>query len=152
MNRDQQTYERLVETACSGRTITYDDLAREIGLDILNCDDRQELVRILEAIAFRENAAGRPLLTAVVVIPEIRYPGKGFFILARELGFNHFDDERSYYHYELKRVYDFWEENVPAFATVPYMQVGKYEVRVGVKEARVESSQGQPQFAPPSRA
>ncbi|HEX9012757.1 MAG TPA: hypothetical protein VF813_04550, partial [Anaerolineaceae bacterium] len=78
MDRDQQTYERLVETACSGRTITYDDLAREIGLDILNCDDRQELVRILEAIAFRENAAGRPLLTAVVVIPEIRYPGKGF--------------------------------------------------------------------------
>ena len=131
MENEEIVYHRLIEAACCGKTITYDDLAAQAGLHAETAQDRAELVQTLEDIAYRENAEGRPLLTAVVVRPEVPYPGKGFFLLARELGFNHFDDERSYYEYELKKVHKFWKQNVPALKSEPYMYVKGYEVRVG---------------------
>jgi hypothetical protein len=130
MDRRELIYHRLMETACAEKTVTYADLASLIGLEVEKAEDRADLVHILEDIAYLENAAGRPLLTAVVVRPEIPYPGPGFFLQARELGFNYFDDERSYYWYELKRVYAYWKMQAPAIQTVPYMVVNGYEIRV----------------------
>jgi len=130
MDTQELVYDRLIELAYAGKTISYNDLATTAGLDAEKAEDRAELVHILSDIGYSENAAGRPLLTAVVVRPEIRYPGTGFFIQARELGFNTFEDDRSYYEYELKKVYAFWRLHTPATATLPYMVVKGYEVRV----------------------
>ncbi len=131
MDTREIVYNSMVETACTGKTITYGDLAAQAGLDIEDSAGRAELIQIIADIGYGENAAGRPLLTAVVVRPEVPYPGKGFFILARELGFNHFDDERSYYEYELRRVFSFWKQQTPVFRTEHYMYAKGYEVRVG---------------------
>jgi hypothetical protein len=68
--------------------------------------------RSLDEISCSENAKGRPLLSAVAVLPEIGYPGKGFFLLARELGQNPYCDDRSFYSYELKRVHEYWRSRV----------------------------------------
>jgi hypothetical protein len=65
-----------------------------------------------------------------VVYPEIGYPSQGFFLLARELTYNHFGDERSYYYYELNRVHDFWRMHIPATQTIPYMFARGHEIRV----------------------
>ena len=131
MDTKEIQYQQLIELACCGKNISYNALAALVGLDVSQPADREELIQNLDDIAYRENCEGRPLLTAVVVRSEIPYPGKGFFILARELGFNQFDDERSYYEYELKKVYAFWRQHIPAFQTRPYMYAKGYEVRVG---------------------
>jgi hypothetical protein len=125
-------YNRLVEVACTGKTISYSDVAALLECDIHCPADRSEITRMLNEIAYQENANGRPLLSAVVVIPEIGYPGRGFFILARELGFNHFEDERSYYGYELKQVHKYWQKQLTAAQTVPYMTVDQHEIRVAI--------------------
>ncbi len=122
--------DRLIELAYAGKTISYNELAAIVGLDVEKAEDRRVLVRILAEIGYSENAAGRPLITAVVVRPEIRYPGTGFFIQARELGFNTFEDDRSYYEYELKKVYAFWSLQTPVTTSVPYMVVRGVEVHV----------------------
>ena len=131
MDTKEILYHQLIDIARCAKTVTYNELAALVGLDVSKAEDREELIRVLEDIAYRENGEGRPLLTAVVVRSEVPYPGKGFFVLARELGFNQFDDERSYYEYELKKVYAFWRQHIPAFQTRPYMYARGYEIRVG---------------------
>ena len=106
-------YDRLIEVAHLGKTIGRDEVAGLLGLDPTSPADRKELIRILDNISYKENAAGRPLLSAVVVLPEIGYPGKAFFLLARELGLNQFGDDRSYYYYELRHVHEYWKQRQP---------------------------------------
>ena len=120
MSIETLLYNRLVDVARAGKTIGRDEVACLLGLDLAAPPDRQALVRILNDIAFLENAAGRPLLSAVVVLPEIGYPGKAFFLLARELGLNTFGDDRSFYYYELKRVHEYWKESRPIPAGFPF--------------------------------
>ena len=124
-------YDRLTAIACARKVISYYALANEYGLDYHSTEHREALSHILSEISLRENAEGRPLLSAVAVYPEIGYPGREFFLLARELGFNNFDDDRSYYYHELKRVHNFWQMNIPATQTFPYMIIGDHEVRIG---------------------
>ena len=102
MVNDQLVYDRLVDVARKGKTIPYCDIAGLLGLDVTIPEDRTEIMRVLDNISYKENAEGRPLLSAVAVLPEIGYPGKGFFLLARELEANDFSDERSFYYFELK--------------------------------------------------
>jgi hypothetical protein len=132
MTDQEYVYNQLIEVAHAGRTVSYCEVAGWLGRDINKPEDRSEIIQILNNIAFQENAAGRPLLTAVVVRPEIGYPGMGFFLLARELGFNSDADERSYYGYELKKVHAYWKKHLPVSHTVPYMKVDQHEVRVGI--------------------
>ncbi len=120
MSTETILYERLIEVACLGKTIGRDEVAGLLGLDLASPAGRQELVRMLDDIACNENAAGRPLLSAVVVLPEIGYPGKAFFLLARELGLNHFGDDRSYYYYELRHVHEYWKQRQPATPAIPF--------------------------------
>jgi len=110
MSTETILYNRLTEVARLGRTIGRDEVAGLLGLDLASPADRKDLIRILDNISYKENAAGRPLLSAVVVLPEIGYPGKAFFLLARELGLNHFGDDRSYYYYELRQVHEYWRQ------------------------------------------
>jgi hypothetical protein len=122
MNNLPILYDRLVAVASAGKTIRRDDDAALLGLDIDSPSGREELIRALNDIAYQENAAGRPLLSAVVILPEIGYPGKAFFLLARELGFNHYGDDRSFYYHELKQVHDYWKKHAPIPAAIPYLK------------------------------
>lgn len=132
MTDQDYVYNQLIEVARSGRTISYGEVASWLGRDINKPEDCAEILRILNNIAYREYAAGRPLLSAVVVRPEIGYPGMGFFLLARELGFNNNADERSYYGYELKKVHTYWKKYLPVSQTVPYVPVDQHKVRMHI--------------------
>jgi len=113
MEYERFVYDRLVQTACAGRRVSYKDTAGSIGLDFECPRDRQEIYQILNQISSCENLAGRPLISAVVVHPDIGYPEMGFFLLARELGLNQICDERSFYYHELNKVYRFWAAGIP---------------------------------------
>lgn len=122
--------DRLIEIAHAGTTISIDELAGAYCPDLPYPKNRAAINRVLSEITFREYASGRPLLPVVVILPEIGYPAMGFFLLARELGLNLYDDERSFYDHELKRVHQHWRMQIPVSRTVPYMKVGANEVRV----------------------
>ncbi len=129
--KDQDfVYNQLVEVACSGKVVSYQDVAAWLGKDFYKPEDHAEVLRILGEIDCQENAAGRPLLTAVVVLPEIRYPDSSFFRLARGLGFNNFEDWRSFYWHELSRVHAYWKMHIPAPQGMPYIPINRQEVRV----------------------
>jgi hypothetical protein len=71
--------DRLASIAGEGRTITYDELRAELGLE-------GDLVPALRTLSVAEDEAGRGLLTAVVVRADTRRPGAGWFRLAAERG------------------------------------------------------------------
>jgi hypothetical protein len=124
MVNEKAVYDRLVQVAQAGKTIAYQEIAQVMGLNAEDPYDRLSIARTLDGISCSENAQGRPLLSAVVVLPEIGYPGKGFFLLARELGLNTYCDDRSYFAHELKRVHEYWKESLPEFSTSVYLAVG----------------------------
>jgi len=106
MTRD--IYERLKEVARAGRTITYGEIAPMAELDMSNPVDRNEIAAILVAISTTEHQEGRPLLSAVVVRSDTRYPGKGFFKLAQDLGIYDRSDDLAFFVQELARVHEYW--------------------------------------------
>lgn len=107
MDTFHEVYEWLVRTAQAERVITITEITGQLGLHGKN-EPYRELDGVLTDISCSENAQGHPLLSAVVVLPGIGYPGMGFFLLARELGVNTCCDERSFFYHELKRVHEFW--------------------------------------------
>jgi hypothetical protein len=112
-------YDHLVMVARTGCTTTYGEIAELLGLEINNPGHRERIIRLLLDIACSESTQGRPLLSIVVVQAEIGYPGRSFFLLARELGTNNCCDDRSFFSYELKRVHDYWRTWVPDFHYQP---------------------------------
>jgi hypothetical protein len=107
-------YDHLIDAARAGKTLTYKDIASILEMDVNDREDRDQIDHILLDIACQENAEGRPLLSMLVVQPEIGYPWKSIFLLAREIGANNCCDERSFFSYELKRVHQYWRERVLA--------------------------------------
>ncbi len=108
---NQQIYERLKEVAINGKLITYGEIAPLVNLNMENPDDRNKMAQILGDISTHEHEQGRPMLSAVVVLAEIGYPGDGFYALARELGLHHGKKEfenLDFFVQELKRVYACW--------------------------------------------
>ena len=98
---------RLKQTARQGRTISYSEVAGEIGW-APNGIGRP----LLGQIAEEESAAGRPLLTAVVVRGTTRLPGDGFYTIALSLG--HCLDAQSpeeCWQDELKKTYAYWSKS-----------------------------------------
>lgn len=74
---------RLAAIAAAGETITYGDLARELGLRVADLTAR------LEQLMEEDARAGRPLRAAVLrqrLSPE-ELPAPGFFEKAADLGF-----------------------------------------------------------------
>ena len=73
---------RLAALAAAGETITYGDLARELGLRMA------ELTSRLEALMDEDAATGKPFRAALLrqrLSPD-RLPAPGFFQKAEELG------------------------------------------------------------------
>jgi len=109
---NQDVYRVLLDTAKSGRTVTYGEIAPMVRLDMALADDRNQMADILREIAIHEHQAGRPLLTAVVVHAQDQQPGKGFFTLAKDLSLMHGSDQTTYFAMELGRVFDHWQNSV----------------------------------------
>jgi len=74
--------EAMIGVARRGVTITYSELLAAIG----HPDGLDDLARLLREISLEEDAAGRGLLTAVVVRSASGLPGNGFFQLAVQQG------------------------------------------------------------------
>lgn len=97
----------MAERARKGGTMTYSQLVGQIQSLHLEPHDPR-LFHLLGQISSEEDAAGRGLLTAVVVHAGDRQPGEGFFTLARSLGYQ-FKDELEFWSAQLTRVYDAWQ-------------------------------------------
>ena len=82
----------MVEAAQRCETLAYSELAnainRECGIQSPYRGHDSRLFNLLGEISTEENAAGRGMLTAIVVRLGEGWPGDGFFNLARRLGRN----------------------------------------------------------------
>lgn len=97
----------LIDRAKAGDKIPYDELTRNITVIQLE-PQSFALTTMLWEIAAEEHAAGRGMLTALVVYSSgDMQPGPGFFDLAGRLGKNTSDVLRCWIK-ELKRVYGYW--------------------------------------------
>jgi hypothetical protein len=70
--------------------------------------DRNKIGEILGEISTYEHDHGRPMLSAIVVLAGIGYPGEGFYNLARHLGLHQGHGEfadMEFFVQEVKRVH-----------------------------------------------
>lgn len=95
----------MIAAARKERTITYTDIAAKLGNDLQ--PHESPLWNLLGEVAEAENAAGRSLLSAVVVLKDKGIPGSGFFDLASKLG-RDVKDEVAFFSEELKKVHKHW--------------------------------------------
>ena len=100
-----QAREILVARAREGRTITYGEMATAMLLS----PQSAQFTDTLDELSRSENAAGRGLLSVLVIRQREGTPGIGFFRLARELG-HQFDDEEQFFREEVERVTARWQE------------------------------------------
>jgi hypothetical protein len=108
----QEIYERLKETARNSALITYSEIAPMAGLNMESLADRTKMGDLLGEISTYEHEHGRPMLSAVVVLSGIGYPGEGFYNLARYLGIYHGHDEfadMEFFVQEVKKVHQYWQ-------------------------------------------
>ena len=110
-------YEELKRVARKQEKTTYKTIASMAGLDLDIPEHWQELAKILSEISTREHHQGRPLLSAVVVLREIKMeiarPGNNFFSAARNLGLyaGHGEPaDHAFFSQELSRVHEAWKK------------------------------------------
>lgn len=94
----------LIARAREGRTISYGELATATRLS----PQSTQFNAALNGVSRSEEAAGRGLLSVLVVRQRQETPGAGFFTLARELG-RQFSNERVFYLEESERVIAQWQ-------------------------------------------
>jgi|SRR5579883_1278050 len=98
----------LAEYAKRRQMIAYSDFVTKIHSISIECHDPR-LFHFLGEIASEENAAGRGMLTALVVHKNgDMQPGPGFFELAQELGFDT-SDILEFWIKEVKKVFAVWK-------------------------------------------
>ncbi|MCG8684934.1 MAG: hypothetical protein MI892_08675 [Desulfobacterales bacterium] len=104
-------FSELISAARYRGNITYQEIARLMGLPLTGNYMGSRVSRLLSEIAEDETTAGRPILSAIVVNAK-GAPGKGFFDMARTLG--RLDGssekaERNFLRREARAVYDCWK-------------------------------------------
>ncbi len=99
-----RAWEVLVARAREGRTITYGEMATALVLS----PQSSQFTELLNELSRAEEAAGRGLLSVLVVRKRQGTPGMGFFNLARELG-RKFENEKVFYLEESERVVAQWQ-------------------------------------------
>lgn len=102
--------EELRRVARSGGVTHYFSLAPLAGVSIGDAAGRLRVAEILKQISTEEHAAGRPLLSAVVVMKGKKLPGAGFFGLAQRVGLYDGADPQAFWRREVQRVWDYWRE------------------------------------------
>jgi hypothetical protein len=105
---NETLFRDLIEVARARRTITYQEAAEVVRLDLRSSGQRAELSAMLRAISLHEHQQGRPLLSVVVVSEATNFPGRGFFRLLESLCFTIKDTEEAVYERELSRVHEHW--------------------------------------------
>lgn len=90
--------------------ITYQELARAMDPDVNPRDRRfKRLTTALYYVNKHEHENGRPLIGALVVRASDGLPGDGFYLCARDLGFEfERSEETAFWEAELARVGVFW--------------------------------------------
>ena len=102
-------YEKIKRVAKKGEYVNYGDIAPLVGLDMEMPGDRIRIGAILDCINRVEHRAGRPLLSAVVILKDENKPGMGFFDLAKELRRQSSnEDDLLFWIEELIRVHAHW--------------------------------------------
>lgn len=105
---DPGVYLRLVGAARAGEFVHYAELAKVLGIDIETAHFGVHVGKVLGQISEDEIAAGRPMLSAIVVSRDTMLPGHGFFRLGHELkqvlsG----EDETTFAIRQIKRVHEY---------------------------------------------
>ncbi len=102
-------YTELITAAKYRGTVTYQEIAKILGMPTQGNNMGRVIGLILGEISRDETAKGRPMLSAVATNVN-GSPGKGFFLLARELGrITDKDSEITFWQRELKLVYTTWK-------------------------------------------
>ena len=104
-------YRRLVRAARERATLTYSDVAPDLGLSMKNPHHRRVIGQYLAVISDFEDTQGRPMLSAVVVLKGggKKRAGPGVKDLGEELGLKSaVEDESTFLEQQLTLVYDFW--------------------------------------------
>jgi hypothetical protein len=92
------------------RLLTYSELAQLIQSVQFDAHDPR-LANLLGQVSCLEHAAGRGMLSSVIVNQSERVPGHGYFNLARELGFQiESGGEEEFWSRELEKVYGIWSK------------------------------------------
>jgi hypothetical protein len=107
-------YAELIAAARYRGVVTYQHLARLVGLPLTGSYMGKEIGIYLGAVSDREHALGRPLLSAVAISTKDT-PGSGFFSIAKQLGKytgGTHEDDRAFWSAEQEAVYETWK---PAF-------------------------------------
>ncbi|MGH2614979.1 MAG: hypothetical protein ACRDJC_07055 [Thermomicrobiales bacterium] len=99
---------KLRDVARSGEWTTEQAIAPIAGIDPAHPGFTAKLGAVLDAIDRAEDAEGRPLLSAVVVMRATGMPGATFFAFARERELHGGGDDRALWERELQRVHDDW--------------------------------------------
>ena len=105
----QAVYERLVKAARASEFVHYGELAKMLGIDLENPHFGAQVGKVLDRINGDEAAAGRPMISAIVVSKDTMLPGPGFFKLGQELrqtlpG----EDEIGFAIRQIKLVHEYW--------------------------------------------
>jgi len=101
----------LQETARMRGTITYSDLSKRLQTIVIPYDD-PAMATMLDEVSSEEFAAGRGMLSAVVIHKHgDQLPGPGFFKLAESLGCAVID-RTSFWVSELQTVHTYWSNHL----------------------------------------
>jgi len=105
------TYCELIAAARRRGTVTYQEIAKIVGLPLSGSYMGKEVGYLIGEISEDEHVNGRPMLSAIVVSKQGK-PGSGFFALARELGILQDDTpegEQRFWEKEKTAVYATWQ-------------------------------------------
>lgn len=106
-------YAELITAAKYRGTVTYQEIARLLGLPMQGSYMGSVIGRILGAISEDELAHGRPMLSAIAIGVK-GGPGPGFFGWARKLARLTTEDEQIFWKSECEAIYDIWKVKLPA--------------------------------------
>ena len=107
-------YHELVMAARYRGLVTYQEIAKLMGLLLTGGHMAREVGQILGEISQDEIANGRTMLSAIVVGVSGE-PGDGFYNLAKELGRLHSDTKEArllFWEQEKQAVYDAWKIDI----------------------------------------
>jgi len=108
----QAVRERLIQAARVGEFVHYGELAKMLGIDMDNPHFGAQVGRVLGQISEDEVAAGRPMLSAIVVSKDDMLPGKGFYKLGQELHLvQPGEDEIGFAIRQIRRVHEYWSSD-----------------------------------------
>ncbi len=101
-------YTELITAAKYRGTVTYQEIAKILGLPLRGNLMGSRIGHLLGEISQDETMNGRPMLSAIEVNVKSA-PGPGFFELARQLGRLQDDKELAFWEKERQLVYETWK-------------------------------------------